>query len=299
MSERFSSYKTINMENTMNTKKIHLLVIDPQNDFCDLPASYLPNGISPALPVAGAHADMLRVADLIRLGRAGLTDISVTLDSHQLVDIAHPTFWQQADGSGVLPFTQIQAADVHAGRYLPRKAEFLERTSNYLNALEKNGRYVHMVWPVHCQIGTWGNNVHDDVLRAYNKWEVENTRIVNKIVKGTNPWTEHYSAIQAEVPDQADKATWANEVLLSLLKQSDTVLIAGEAGSHCVKATVEHIVQNFGAEADKLVLLTDCMSAVAGFETQYRGFIEDMTARGVKVMQSAEAMQMLIANTGK
>ncbi len=283
----------------MNTKKIHLLIIDPQNDFCDLPANYLPNGVSPSLPVAGAHADMLRVAELIRLGGAGLSDISVTLDSHQLVDIAHPTFWQKGDGSNVLPFTQIQAVDVRAGRYLPRRTEFGERTSNYLNALEQSRRYVHMVWPVHCQIGTWGNNVHDDVRFAYNQWEVSNTRIVNKIVKGTNPWTEHYSAIQAEVPDQADKATWANEELLALLKQSDTVLIAGEAGSHCVKATTEHIAQHFGADANKLVLLTDCMSAVAGFETQYRDFITDMAAHGVKMMQSAEALKMLLANEEK
>ncbi|MDD2776680.1 MAG: isochorismatase family protein [Gallionella sp.] len=281
----------------MKTKKIHLLIIDPQNDFCDLPDNYLPKGIAPSLPVAGAHDDMLRVAEIIRLGGAGLSDISVTLDTHQLVDIAHPTFWQQGDGTAVQPFTQIQAADVQAGRYLPRKSEFVARTSGYLKALEDKGGYVHMVWPVHCQIGTWGNNVHDDVRSAYNQWEVKHTRFVNKIVKGTNPWTEHYSAIQAEVPDSEDKATWANEALLALLKQSDTVLIAGEAGSHCVKATTEHIAQHFGAEADKLVLLTDCMSAVAGFETQFRNFIDDMTARGVKLMQSAEAVQMLVANT--
>jgi nicotinamidase-related amidase len=119
---------------------------------------------------------------------------------------------------------------------------------------------------------------------------------VNKIVKGTNPWTEHYSAIRAEVPDQSDKATGTNEALLALLKQSDIVLIAGEAGSHCVKATTEHIAQYFASEVNKLVLLTDCMSAVAGFDTQYRVFIDDMQARGVKVMQSVDALQMLLAN---
>ncbi|MCW0205913.1 MAG: cysteine hydrolase, partial [Achromobacter sp.] len=46
----------------------HLLIIDPQNDFCDLPPAYLPadplTGIpcAPAVPVAGAHAAMLRLA---------------------------------------------------------------------------------------------------------------------------------------------------------------------------------------------------------------------------------------------
>ena len=45
-----------------------LLIIDPQNDFCDLPLSWQPHApltgyiIAPALPVAGAHADMQRLA---------------------------------------------------------------------------------------------------------------------------------------------------------------------------------------------------------------------------------------------
>lgn len=287
----------------MSKQKIHLLIIDPQNDFCDLPVSYLPTveGVvtSPALPVAGAHADMLRVANLIRQGGAGLTGISVTLDSHQLVDIAHPPFWQKSDGSAVQPFTQILAKEVRDGIYSPRRPEFRERALAYLEALENNGRYIHMVWPVHCQIGTWGNNIHEDVRKAYNQWEFENTRIVNKIIKGTNPWTEHYSAIQAEVPDQDDESTWINEELLTLLKQADTILISGEASSHCVKATTEHIVQNFGADAKKLKLIVDCMSPVSGFEAQHNEFIKTMQAKGVQISQSKTVIEELIANANK
>ena len=63
-------------------RQLHLLIIDPQNDFCDLPAESLPSGFAPSLPVTGAHQDMLRVAQLIRDGGAGLTQISVTLDAH-------------------------------------------------------------------------------------------------------------------------------------------------------------------------------------------------------------------------
>jgi nicotinamidase/pyrazinamidase len=287
----------------MSKKNIHLLIIDPQNDFCDLPTNYLPSigGIvtTPALPVAGAHADMLCVANLIRQGGAGLSDISVTLDSHQLVDIAHPPFWQKGDGSEVQPFTQIRMRDVRDGLYKTRRPELRERALSYLNDLENTGRYIHMVWPVHCQIGTWGNNVHEDVRKAYNEWEATNSSIVNKIIKGTNPWTEHYSAIQAEVPDKDDESTWINTGLLARLKQADTILISGEASSHCVKATTEHIVQNFGAEAGKLVLLADCMSPVAGFETQHREFMENMLACGVKVKQAAYVIEELIANSNK
>lgn len=43
--------------------------------------------------------------------------ITVTLDSHQVFDIAHPAFWQQVDGSDVSPFTAITAAQVRAGQF--------------------------------------------------------------------------------------------------------------------------------------------------------------------------------------
>ena len=112
--------------------RTHLLLIDPQNDFCDLPADWLPlqpqtrQPIAPALPVAGAHADMLRTAALVqRLGNA-LDGITVTLDSHHRIDIAHPGFWRRADGAAVSPFTPITAAQVRKGEFLPRDAALLQ-----------------------------------------------------------------------------------------------------------------------------------------------------------------------------
>ncbi|GAA5161734.1 cysteine hydrolase [Viridibacterium curvum] len=284
----------------MNKIKNHLVIIDPQNDFCDLPDNYCPDRAGdktrPALPVAGAHADMLRVAALIRQAGAALTDISVTLDSHQHLDIAHPTFWMGGDGSPVSPFTAIAASDVRAGTYVPKQADALPRVLDYLDALEKAGRYTHMVWPVHCEIGTWGHNVHDDVRMAYNAWEEARLGIVSKVVKGTNPWTEHYSAIKAEVPDPDDADTQLNAGFLARLKQADRIYITGEAASHCVKATTEHIVENFGsAEVGKLLIVTDCMSAVPGFESQYDAFLDDMRGRGARLATSAEVIAELNA----
>ncbi|RUT67663.1 cysteine hydrolase, partial [Flavobacterium cupreum] len=140
-------------------RNLHLLVIDPQNDFCDLPEGYRPADApasgrnAPALPVPGAHADMLNVAELVNRGRAGLSGISVTIDSHHRLDIAHPGFWTDGAKQEVHPFTQITAADVRAGRYLPRDPAALPRVLNYLETLEAAGRYSLMVWPVHCEIG--------------------------------------------------------------------------------------------------------------------------------------------------
>jgi len=284
-------------------RNLHLLIIDPQNDFCDLPQEYLPSSagagtpVVPALPVPGAHADMLRLADVINCGGAGLSGISVTLDSHHRIDIAHPTFWMDGARGPVHPFTQIAKADVAQGKYLPRDAVALPRVMAYLDALESAGRYKLMVWPTHCEIGSWGHNVHANVRTAYNRWEESTLSIVNKISKGTNPFTEHYSAIQAEVPDADDDSTQINYKFIDLLSGADQVYITGEAGSHCVKATTEHIVDNWDqSRLGKLVLVTDCMSSVTGFATQYQHFIGAMRQRGVQIAQAGDVVAELIGN---
>lgn len=284
-------------------RNIQLLLIDPQNDFCDLPADWQETdpatgaALQPALPVAGAHADMLRLAGLIRQGAKGIAGITVTLDSHHRFDIAHPTFWQRGDGGAVTPFTPITAAQVRAGDYQPRDPRALPRALDYLDELERRGRYTLMVWPVHCEIGSWGHNVHAAVKAAYNAWEDSQLQVVAKVGKGSNPWTEHYSAIQAEVPDAEDPGTELNLPLVQALDQADLLLIAGEASSHCVKATTEHIVANLpSGRAGKLVLVTDCMSPVTGFEAQHRAFLDDMARRGLQLKTSAEALALLASN---
>ncbi|ONN68486.1 cysteine hydrolase [Herbaspirillum sp. VT-16-41] len=284
-------------------RNFHLLVIDPQNDFCDLPASYLPldpvNGdlLRPALPVAGSHADLQRVAGLIDQGGAGLSAISITLDAHHRLDIAHPTFWQSSEGAPVAPFTQIEAAQVRAGLYQPRDPQALARSLAYLDALEAAGRYRLMIWPVHCEIGSWGAAVHADVRAAYNRWEDAHLGQVTKLGKGSNPWTEHYSAVMAEVPDADDPATQLNHGFIARLAEADRVYITGEAGSHCVRATTEHIVAQLDAAARmRLVLVTDCMSPVTGFEAHYQQFLQAMSAAGVRLARADEVLSELQAN---
>lgn len=61
--------------------KIELLIIDPQNDFCN------PNG---SLYVPGAERDMQNLSNMVRRLKGKLADIHVTLDSHRRVDISHP-----------------------------------------------------------------------------------------------------------------------------------------------------------------------------------------------------------------
>lgn len=282
-------------------RQLHLLVIDPQNDFCDLPPAWLPQDAAPALPVPGAHADMLRVAQLIREGGGGLTQISVTLDAHHRYDIAHPAFWRTGDGGPVAQFTQISAQQVRDRLFLPAASGALPRVLAYLDALQQAGRYQLMVWPVHCEIGSWGQNIHAAVRAAYNGWEVANLQVVAKLSKGSNPWTEHYSAVMAEVPDAQDAATQLNRAFLDTLLPAQQLYLCGEAGSHCVKASTEHIADYLEAQQGKpalarLVLLTDCMSPVTGFAAQQRDFLAAMRERGARLATSAEVLPELLAN---
>lgn len=268
----------------------HLLLIDAQNDFCDLPAP-----ARPALPVAGADADLHRVAALVREAGDALDAITLTLDSHHAYDVAHPGFWW-ADtwGAEVIPFTQITAAQVRAGQFQPRDPAALPRTLAYLDALEAGARYTLMVWPVHCAVGTWGHQLHGAVRAACADWELRRQRASHVVFKGLNPWTEHYSALQAEVPDPTDPETGLNRALIARLDTPGRLLIAGEAGSHCVRATVEHLVAHLPAPTSerlsRLTLLTDAISPVGGFEAQQAAFFEDMRQRGVRLATCAEVI---------
>jgi len=268
---------------------IRLLVIDPQNDFCDGPA----NG---TLPVPGAYEDMKRLAVMVdRLG-SKIDDISVTLDSHRTIDIAHPAWWIGKDGNNPQPFTLITAADVESGKWNPRNPAWRKRSLDYVRELEANGKYVLVIWPEHCLIGSPGHAVHPELFKALQRWEKREFGMVNFVTKGSNPFTEHYSAVAAEVPDPQDPSTMLNVDLIDTLRDSDAILIAGEALSHCVKATLTDIADNIGPEhVRKFVLIEDCSSpvpAVPGgpdFPALGAAFVSDMKARGMQVARSTDS----------
>lgn len=261
---------------------IQLIVIDPQKDFCD------PAG---ALYVPGAESDMTRLARMIDRLRGRLSDIHVTLDSHRLVDISHPIWWQDADGRAPAPFTTITAAEVRGGSWTTTNPGALNRSLAYLEALEAGGRYPHVVWPCHCLIGDEGHNVMPDLAGAIHSWE-ERFAMADFVTKGSNPWTEHFSAVQAEVPDPADESTQLNAALIRTLEQADVVLWAGEALSHCLANSMRDVINEFATPetVEKMVLLTDATGSVPGFEHYGDTFLAEMRARGVKTDTTAGFM---------
>jgi nicotinamidase-related amidase len=256
----------------------NLLVIDPQNDFLDVPGA--------ALPVPGANSDMQRLADWLDQHTDAVESVTVTLDSHASVGVERTTFWADAKDEGVAPFTLITADDVRSGKYLPRFAALRDEVQRYLEALEAGGQRQLVVWPVHCVLGTWGHNIHTGLSDAIARWEFSSGKIAGKVLKGQNPLTEQYSAFRAEVPRSDDARTLLNRALIdALAAQTAPLLIAGEALSHCVAASVQDLMEQLpGSRLQSLVLLTDCMSPVTGFEAMGAAFLDRARAHGLGAM---------------
>jgi nicotinamidase-related amidase len=218
-----------------------------------------------------------------------LQGIHVTLDSHNPIDIAHPTWWTNHQGQAPAPFTVITSKDIAAGHWRSRNPLLQERSRQYVEQLEAAQRYALVVWPEHCLIGHWGHNIHTAVAQSLDAWARKKLEVVDYVTKGTNPFTEHYSAVQAEVPDPSDPDTLLNDRLIRMLSDADEVIIAGEALSHCVANTVRDIANNIGEDnIRKLVLLTDCCNSVGGFEQLGVDFVAEMQARGMKTARSTE-----------
>ncbi len=274
-----------------------LLIIDAQNDFCDYPS----NGYQPALPVPGAYQDFLRLSRLIRLAGTGISQVIATLDTHHAIDLAHNTCWRDENGKIPPPFALVSITGLLAGRYrlAPGLAsqDASEYVLQYLQNLEQLGR-PFTLWPPHCLIGSPGNNLNAELAMALRDWEAQHFTPVSVIQKGENIWTENFSALKAVIPYPGDPTTDLNQPLLNMLLESDNILVAGQASSHCVKETVEDILR-FGSPEikNKLIMLTDCMSPVPGFETSTAKFLGDLQWQGVRLASSEEIVSELIADS--
>lgn len=270
-------------------KKRCFIGIDCQNDFTDIPEDLLPRDVSgiitdhPALPVKGAHDDMLRLGGFLKKFHQHISAFYLTQDSHHRLDISHPCWWRKEDGSEVDPFTPISYQDIMDGKYLPKMA--YKRSTNYVKALEENGEFSHFIWPYHCIMGTWGHNFHFAIGDAIRIIEGEG-KWINFVTKGSNPFTEHFGPWRANIPDPSDSSTQLNQTLLNNFLSYDEVIIAGEARSHCVANGLKQLLEEVPSLAPKMVLLTDCMSDVPGlpdgFYTEMNKIYEMAKQAGVR-----------------
>jgi nicotinamidase-related amidase len=258
----------------MKTKTL-LLIIDMQNDFC------LPDG---ALYVAGAEKDAGRLGKFIIRYSEIIDHIIMTQDNHNVVDISHPVFWEDKHGNPPPPFTGISTRDVELGIWRPRFEKGKAR--EYIQKLEQQGEFPHTIWPEHCIIGSRGAAIVDEIMEPVKAW-ARNGKFYELVIKGTNPLTEHFGALMANIPVWGSPETQLNIQLAYTLRSFDAILIAGEAKSHCVATTIKQMV-NIGGFAEKLVILEDCMSNVTGFETIASSIYENAKINGARFTSSTE-----------
>lgn len=254
--------------------RIDLFVIDGQNDFCDN------NG---ALYVDQAGEEAQNVANMIdrlvnpksQFGHK-INKIHATLDSHHYLDGAHNVSWKDGNTGAVAdPFTIVSHQDVVDQRFVPsfsmgvwegQVVTALEWAKNYTKALEDNGRNQLRLWPPHCKIGDWGQQVYPILSECYKRWCVATNGWINWVTKGQWAWTEHYSAIIADVPDPTRPETQLNAGVVNDAANADMILWAGWAGNFCLKWTAKDAVDMFGEKDNefvkKSVFFTDACAPV-------------------------------------
>jgi len=289
---------------------MQLLVVDMQKDFCFPQGTLYVGGRSGT----GAIDDSARLAAFIYRNLGTIKGITATMDTHFAYQIFSASFWVGPDGNPLSPYRVITTEDVHRGQARPNpdlawwlpSGDYdwlLKQVEFYCTELERAGKYTLYIWPPHCILGSDGHSlvgvIHEarlffSYVRGSQSWVQ---------IKGDNPLTEHYSVFGPEVPRRFDGVLMAERDtgLVDKLLAADALVIAGEASSHCVKNSVEDLLDEVRARdpalARKVYLLADCMSAVAVPDGK-GGFVADFTPEAEAALQRfAEAGMHLVRST--
>ena len=128
-------------------------------------------------------------------------------------------------------------------------------------------------------------------------WEFSQQRAVRKVLKGEYPLTEHFGVFEADAPIEGVESTQFNTGLAAALTEGvDLLFIAGEASSHCVASSFDQLAR-YRADrqgvSPRLVLLTDCMSPVTGFEGAANEFYARARDLGAQLLSASSAAALL------
>jgi nicotinamidase-related amidase len=281
-----------------DSSQIALLLVDVQNTFC------LPEF---ELFVPGAVDDSRRVCEFVYRNLDAITQVVLTLDTHQATQIFHALWLVDGEGRHPGPYTLVSADDVERGvwRFNPEAGSTLgiepeagqRHLLDYVRALERGGKYALTIWPYHAMLGGIGHALVSAVEEAVFFHTVARQSQPRFEPKGQTPWTEHYSALGPEVTQgpSGEVIQRRNEELVRHLLGFDAVLIAGQAKSHCVAWTIDDLLDE-PALAEKVFLLEDCSSpvvvpGVVDYTEEASAAFARFAAAGMHVVRSTDPLE--------
>ncbi len=290
-------------------RNVHLLLIDVQKDFCFPEGSLYVAGRSGK----GAIDDSRRIAEFVYRNLGVLTNITATLDTHFAFQIFSPSFWVGPDGAALAPFREVTTDDIDRGDARPNPevaawlcngnyAWLLKQARFYCAELERAGKYRLYLWPPHCLLGSDGHALAGVVqeARLFHAYARGAQSWVE--VKGGNALTENYSVLRPEVLLRHDGQPLAqrNTSFLKTLLTADAVVIAGQASSHCVKSSIDDLLDEILAQdaalARKVYVVADCMSAVTVPDGK-GGFVADFTPQAEQALDRFRAAGMHVVRS--
>lgn len=292
-------------------RRVHLLLIDVQKDFCFPRGSLYVGGRSGR----GALDDNDRVARFIYRNLARISEITCTLDTHFPFQIFFPSFWQDGEGQPLHAHREVTVDDVRSGRAQPNPdvAAFVcggdvawlrRQVEFYCAELERAGKYRLYLWPPHCLIGSEGH-VLAGVLheaRLFHAWARQTPNGVE--IKGGHALSENYSVLAPEVLEtfEGRRIVERNSAFVERLLTADAIVVAGQAASHCVKSSLEDLLDEIRARdatlAGKVYVLRDGMSSVTVPDPEQPGaFVVDFTPQAEAALEHVAAAGMHVVDT--
>jgi nicotinamidase-related amidase len=283
-------------------ERVCLLAVDMQNTFCTPGFELFVAGRSGS----GALDDSRRLCAFVYHQLGLITQVVVTLDTHQAFHVFHSAFLIDPDGRHPDPYTLVTQEDVTAGRWrVDEKAAAavgLDDPSGYLadyvQALARGGKYDLTIWPFHAMLAGISHALVSALDEAFFFHAIARSSQTRFEIKGTHPLTEHYSALGPEVErDSHERALGErNAALVDYLSGFDAVIVAGQAKSHCVAWTVADLLADVPEIGPRLYLLEDCTSpVVVPGAVDYADDAHDAFARfaeaGAQVVRSTDPIE--------
>ena len=207
-------------------KKVRILMIDAQQDFCNDGVSARPKG---SLYVPNANLDieiMISMLEMLKKDKDRIEKFMATFDNHSEFHIAHELLVDTDTKEPAKKFTIFKIDDTDnsikgyadgkpdgntyivnvAGFYkyknlpLPKDIELEQKLLNayartYIQLLGEHKKPA-IKWPNHCIQGTSGQQLHEDLQRTITELGIR----IFRFNKGMNNLTEKYSAVKPEVP---------------------------------------------------------------------------------------------------